>query len=153
MQKTEERTFAGENGSSVVAKTTQLPALRSFKLLARLSKLVGPALGSLKDIKLKADVAALVPALMRLSETLDPDEIEGLAVQVLEGTIVVTGGRAVPLQSIDAINGACAGDLMLLFRLMAFAVEVNFRDFFRGFSQTLGAKSAPAVVPLANPSV
>jgi len=158
VQKTEERTFTGEDGSSVLVKTTQLPALRSFRLLARLGKLMGPALGSLKGIKLKSDVASLVPALMRLSETLDPDEIESLASQVLEGTLVVSHGRAVPLQSVDQINGVCAGDLMLLFKLMAFAVEVNFRDFFRGFSQAVvpngppDAPDAPASVQPASHS-
>lgn len=137
MQKTEQRDFTDDEGL-IQAHSTQLPALRAFKLMTRLGKLLGPAMGQLKGVKLKAKADALLPVLTALFESLEPDEADGLAQQILEGTHVVAGGKAVTLNSAPAIDAVFGGRLLLMLRVMAFAVEVNYRDFFRGLAPSAG---------------
>lgn len=130
MQKQEERQFSDESGT-IIATTTQLPALRSFRLLTRLGKLMGPAIGRLKGVGLKSDMSALLPALMSLFDNLEPDDVDSLTLQILEGTVVEVGGRPTVLSSTEGVNRVFGGRLFLMFKVMVFAIEVNFRDFFR----------------------
>ena len=149
MQKCEERAFADEAGTLQV-KTTQLPALRAFRLLSRLGKLLGPSLGKLRGVGLKSDASALTPAIAALADSLDPDQIEALAVQILEGTLVVDGKQARTLNTAAAIDDVFGGRLMTMFKVMAFAIEVNFRDFFRALPVPTGA---PEIAPSPAPAL
>ncbi len=138
MQKTEQRDFTDDEGLLQV-HSTQLPALRAFKLMTRLGKLLGPSLAQLKGVKLKAKADALLPVLTTLFEALEPDEAESLAQQILEGTLVIAGGKSVTLNSQPAIDAVFGGRLLSMLRVMSFAVEVNYRDFFRGLAPGAGA--------------
>lgn len=145
MQKSIDRTFEDEQGK-LTCTTTQLPALQAFKLLAKLGKLMGPALGALKGVKLTQDKSKLVPALTTLLAGLDPDDSEALVVQILAGTIAIHGGKVVELKQ-AAIDSVFGGRLILLFQVMAFALEANFADFFRGLAPGGGEAPAPAESP------
>lgn len=131
MQRTEERVFTDAEGD-ITVKSTQHAALPAFRLMGRLGKLLTPALSQFKGVKFKSDVSSLAPVLAALFERLDPAESDSLAIQVLCNTLVVAGGKAVTLTSADAINQVFSGRLLSMFKVMAFAVEVNYKDFFLG---------------------
>lgn len=144
MQRTEDRTFTDEQGTLDV-KTTQLPAMRAFRLLNRLAKLVGGSLGALRGVGFKADVKHLAPILAELFDRLDPEETDALALQILGGTLVVANGKAVSLHNADAIDGVFGGRLMTMLKVLAFALEVNYKDFFHELLKVAGDAKPPAI--------
>lgn len=157
MQRTEERTFTDDDGTMLV-KTTQLPALRAFKLMARLGKLLSPSIGQLSGVKFGAKSDMLAPAFMALFERLDTSEVEDLSIKVLEGTLVVSDGAARTLSNAPAIDQVFGGRILTLVKVMAFAVEVNFRDFFRALAKEAAEKAAAkaaaeaTATPIAEPA-
>lgn len=157
MQKTESKEFTDDQGTLRV-QSMQLSALRAFRLMGRLGKLLGPALTQLKGVKFRGtNSAALLPALAALFESMDPEEAETLAVQVLEGTMVVHGDKFVTLNTVETINAVFGGRLMTMLKVMVFAAEVNFRDFFTTLTQPAEAGDAAPVAaadpaPPASPS-
>lgn len=121
-----------DSEGDILVKSTQHAALPAFRLMGRLGKLLTPALAGFKGIKFKSDVSSLAPVLAALFERLDPSESDSLAIQVLCNTLVVTGGKATTLATATDINNVFSGRLLAMFKVMAFAVEVNFKDFFLG---------------------
>lgn len=150
MQRCEDRIFTDEQGQLDV-KTTQLPAMRAYKLICRLAKLFGSSLDSLRGVGFKADVKNLLPVLTELFNNLDEDEAEKLALKILAGTLVVGNGKAVGLTSADAIDGVFSGRLLMMLKVMAFALEVNYRDFFRELLKTADGLKPPATPTPSNP--
>ncbi|MGN6103659.1 MAG: phage tail assembly chaperone [Kofleriaceae bacterium] len=116
--------------------TTQFPAVPAFTLFARLTKSVGPALGVVFSADPKSEIAALAPALSSTLQNLDPDVVTALAIDVLKSTSVIVntdgGAKNLTLNSHENINLAFMGRLPTMFRAIAFAVRVNFGDFFVG---------------------
>jgi hypothetical protein len=133
--KTQEKQIAGRR-----YVVTQLPATRAIKLLRRLGHVLGPALakavgssrGNLSIATL--DVGSLSDAVALLFDRLSESELEYLMRELLSTAQVLTDDKWVQLstglagtQPYDAIF---AGDLAGLFGCMAFAIEVNYGDFF-----------------------
>jgi hypothetical protein len=118
------------------------PVMRGLVLKARLLKLVAPALSQASALSnvtslAQADVGALAPALQALAAQIQPTELPGLISEVLACTTVIVRDSAGMLNQIDL----GLGDEMLqqvfssrsdldLFRVVAFALKVNFADFF-----------------------
>lgn len=138
--------------------TTQHGSTAAGVLLVKLMKIAGPAIGeiapllnaakggSLEDIA-ALDVKVLGPALMVLAEQLDAASFEKLLVDVLRGTIVIANdGNGQVKHDLSAgrqaIDAAFDGRLRDMFAVAAFALEVNFGDFFGGSGP--GAPSPPA---------
>lgn len=144
MQRTEDRVFTDDQGTMEV-KTTQLPAIRAFRLMNRLAKLVGGSLVGLRGVGFKADVKHLAPVLAELFDRLDPDEAEQLVLQILNATLVVSNGKAISLHNNDAIDGVFGGRLMTMLKVMAFALEVNYKDFFHELLKVAGDVKPPAI--------
>ncbi len=137
MLKSETRTIDG-----LEVTTTQLPVLRAFALFTKLGKVLAPALARAADLQLDPDmdVSALAPALGELFAQLDPADATQLAHDVLISTSVVADGRITELSQSGAIDLVFGGRFLAFLKTMAFAIEVNFRDFFDG---TLGSATLP----------
>lgn len=130
----------------------QLPARRSLRLIARLGKVLGPVLtrvaGILREGGKVGDlqVEKLAPVLGGLFEALPPAEAESLFEEILASTHVVKGGRPVPLWPVVDIE--LQGRTLDLFKVAAFALEVNYADFF----DALRAAAPPADEGSKSPS-
>jgi hypothetical protein len=129
--------------------TTKLPAMRSFKLLTRLVKAVGPAIGALMkldpDLQLESAGAELGGAFA----SIDANEAEALIPEIFSTTSVfisdATGGREMPLNKRENIDMVFSGPgLKVMFQALGFVLGVNYRDF--------GVGSAPAAPQPPNPS-
>lgn len=114
---------------------TPLPAMSQMKLLTRLLKSAGPSIGQLgaalkgigsaADLK-KLDVERLVPAIGALFSALEDAEVEHLTRALLESALVDNKGLW-PL-----FNNHFQGKMLSLFKLIGFALEVNYGDFSGG---------------------
>lgn len=126
------------------------------RLLARLVRHVGPALSKLRGIDVKnikdADIADFGPAVSGLFETLTPDEFDSLSVEILSRCSIAMPDDRGQLKLHDlskpaGIDDAFSGELKLMFKVMAFALEVNFGNFFDGFGRSDDADPGAAAVP------
>lgn len=116
----------------------QLPARRGMKLLNHLIRIAGPGLakaaGALKGGDLaKLDLAnidfgALGEALKSIFDGLPDVEFD----YVLDEMLAVTLLNEAPLKPV--FDAALQGRIGTVYKLLAFALEVNFRDFFGGLS-------------------
>lgn len=147
MIKTESKNIDGHE-----VKSTQLPAMRSLKLKARLGRVAGPAVkelgavaGDLADWKDDDDVdfEKLAPALMALAANLDDATVDELFPQILASTTIVKDNRQIELDSSENINNAFTGNLNLMFKVVAFALKVNFSDFLLGAVGDAAQSKAP----------
>lgn len=137
--KTESREF-GQHRITV----TQLPARRNMKLLRRLAAAFAPALGqaagpAMQAAKsggmtelMKMDLSGLGDAFERLFKTLDDESLDAIVYDPQCGALATaqidgTRGRTDLLPVIDNVVG---GDLLLLGKIVTFALGVHFADFF-----------------------
>src|SRR5690242_4438340 len=121
--KTDEKEIDG-----ILVKTVQLPAMRAFKLLARLVKAVGPALGVLTKLDPSAQLDAVAGELAGAFASLDADEAERLVPEILiKTTVFIPGerGGSEKLLTKERIDEMFTGRLMTLFRVLGFALQVN----------------------------
>lgn len=145
MLQTESRTIG-----STTYHVRQLGAGDARRLLVRLTKAVGPVLGAVleeaagssnvpvpKDAKGLAALSGFAVsrkgisrALQELSVRLTESDLE-FAVKLLGGTteIETDAGKQVPL-TLERQELHFAGRMGEMFRWLAFALEVNYRDFF-----------------------
>lgn len=110
-----------------------LPAMRQYKLLARIAKRLGPGLSKLaplmagKGVDLqKLDVGLLASAGASLFEALDENEAEAVLKELLE-TALMDGTPLMPV-----FNVALQGQMGTVLKLLGFGLEVNFGGFFAG---------------------
>lgn len=139
--KTEQRDIQG-----LAVTTTELPAMRSLKLLTKLGKVFGPLLASLPELKAnKLSNEAIATAIGVALGKLDEADVSTLTRDILASTRVQVdhekGPRVLDLNSEDRVNTVFEGKLDALLLTMAFALEVNFAAFFLGLR--------PGVVPPA----
>lgn len=139
-----------------VFQATQLPARRSLRLFARLGKVAAPviahltAVGQAKGAKknlLSMDVGSLVPVLQALFEALPPAEAESLFEEVLSSTAIIEAGKS-PIPLWPVVDSRLQGRTLDLFKVAAFALEVNYGDFLDAFRAATGASAAePSTSP------
>lgn len=134
MLKTEEQEIDGLRVS-----VTQFPAMYAFRLLARLAKSVGPAFSTLSAAGMDAELETIAPQLAAALTTLDPDECDRLAVEVLKCTSVWDDGKKIELADKARIDQVFSGRILTMFKVLGFALRVNFSDFAAGIG-----KQAPA---------
>ena len=116
-------------------KTKQLPAMRAFKLMARLVKAIGPAIGALAKLDPSTRVDAVTSELAGAFSTLDDQEAERLVPEILINTTVLTeDARGLSEKSLtkERIDEVFTGRLMTMFKVLGFALEVNYGDFIAG---------------------
>jgi len=134
--KTEEKEIDGLRFS-----VTQLPGMRGLRMSVRLGKLLGPALaraaGAATGGLASLDVSKLSGAVDALFEHLTEDEIESVTKALLESCLVTIEGKTGPLMPMfDTVMG---GKVATVYKLLRFAFEVNFGNFFGGLA-ALGAQ-------------
>jgi hypothetical protein len=109
---------------------TQLPAMRALKLFQRLGKTAGPALahGLASAATMvndeEPDLSGLAVAVGMLFDRLSESEVEGLTRELLASATY--DGSSMVMSNFDALF---QGELPSLFKLLAFALEVNFGNF------------------------
>ncbi len=116
------------NGREV--STTQFPVAIQSRLLPRLGKMIAPALTRVDGIVTSADVKSLGPAIAELFSHLDEKDAWDLQLAVLANTTIDTEGQKLKLASEAAVNLAFGADLLLLWDVVMFALEVNFGPLF-----------------------
>lgn len=132
----------GEHTYSV----SQLPARRALEMFGRLGKSLGPALfeaiarGGQVDPDADAMdlVAALAPALGSVFSRLPPGELTALADELLEPA--TCDGAPIKPQ----FDLLFQGQILALLRVLAFAVEVNYADFFDAGRALFAKRPEPA---------
>lgn len=126
--KDDERTIDG-----LRVKTSQFPAMRSFRLMAKLVKAIGPALGALTKLDPGTQIQDVGGELAGAFGAIDPDEAERLVPMILERTSVsIEDGKFMQLTSNGAIDLAFNGRLKTLFATLAFVLQMNYADFMPG---------------------
>lgn len=132
--------------------STQFPAMRALPLLGRLVKTIGPAIAVLSEAKLDSDMSELAAPIALALKDLDPNAVTALACEILASTSVILvgpqGAANIPLSSVENINIAFEGRLMTMFKVLGFAVKLNFADFFAGSAQS--AVALPVIAPPSN---
>lgn len=143
--KTERREIDG-----IALVSTQLPAMRSFRLLARLGRALAPAVGALRGVTLGMDATVLAPAIAAIFEHLGPDEAVTLALAALQSTVAIVDGKQVELTSETLLDIAFNGKPLALLGAVRFALEVNFADFFSAAAAASAAQSSEKVAAVAS---
>jgi hypothetical protein len=115
---------------------TQFPARQAIKLKIKLARIFGPGLAELlgsatgegKALS-ERDIpgSAFSSAFQRLAEAVDPDLFMSLIEEVLSSTRI--DGHEVDWAVMDQNY---AGDLGTLYRIVFFALRVNYSSFFEG---------------------
>jgi len=104
----------------------QLPCMASFRLMPDLMKVAAPVF---------EQQTSLVEAVATCVANLDADRLESLTLRLLVGVDVTKDGTKIDLNSSNAINRAFNGNLAALIETLAFALEVNYQDFFGEVSE------------------
>jgi hypothetical protein len=109
-----------------------LPAMRSFLLQPKIAPAVGAVFGALAPLAKGdmggADVEALAPLLGGFFAKLGPADLEEVVRTLLDGATM----DGTPLFSAagDTFNLRMQGRTLDTWKLLAFAVKVNYPDFF-----------------------
>lgn len=112
--------------------TSTFPARRAFKLLARLLKLAGPAIGGLKGVSLQTDLEDVLPAIGAALSDLDADGVSALALELLSMTQVNMAGTSVDFAREEAVDLVFSGRLRTYVDVLLWVVRWNFQDFLKG---------------------
>lgn len=121
---------------------TQFMAMKNFSLFAKLMRTIGPAVATLGASKGDADVMKVLPMALR---DVEPGDLTALALEVLAGTTANVDGANFSLSTSSAIDAVFSGrSLMTLIKAIAFAVKVNFSDFFDEAAVGGPAEAKPA---------
>lgn len=128
------KTARGERRATI----SQLPAMRSLRLLTRLGRVVGPSLAML----FKGDAEQVGKAVGELFSRLDENEIEHLVKELLfeAGARIEVDGNLLPVK--DVFAAEFAGDLGAVGSLIFAALEVNYRSFFVDLAARIPADKA-----------
>jgi hypothetical protein len=135
MFKTEERVIGG-----LTYKVSQLGAIKGREAFLRLFKCLGPMAGTLAN-KGEVDLAT---ALQRLEMT--AGDLAYFCDLFAEKTFVVLEDKRAPRLD-NVFDTYFAGKYLDMVQWLAFAVEVNFRDFW-GAAKERAAAAAPPSEPM-----
>lgn len=125
-QKSETRVF-----EDMAVTVQQLPATRGVKLSRKLMSVMAPVVGALQGLSLDKDVGALGDAVAKALDQFSEKDLDDLIRTLLETAKVETEGRIAPLMPL--FDGLFAGRILLVYKVVAFALEVNFADFLETF--------------------
>lgn len=144
---------------------SQISATRSVKLLARLGRVLGPALGQIAGLvegidpeksvaDQEIDLNAAGDVVRALFATLDDAEIDGLLRELFSN--VVAFGDAKDLGFVGAFDGNLrnidahfSGRVDSLFRVAFASLEVNYGSFFGALAALAPRRKGKAAAPVA----
>lgn len=122
---------------------TQLPAKRAMRLFHRLTQIGIPgfvqSLGGVVGSDSQIDFKSIGASLEGVMSKLDVEQFEGIRDELLYATLVDDK----PL--LQHMDGMFAGKISTIYKVMLFALEANYADFFdaaRGAFTGLGALGA-----------
>lgn len=122
-------------------KVTPLGAGRGARLLVKIAKAVGPALGkqlSAGKLTLDSDIG---PGLTELCERLDPDMLDELCKEFADTTTVETSPGKWP-QLKDSFDLHFSANYLAMFKWLAFCLRVNYGPL-AGLVQTVARAATP----------
>jgi hypothetical protein len=134
--KTEQRSIDGKNYI-----VTQFPAGRALRIWHRLVKLVGPALGTafggIKNddksiLDARFDFSVIGTAIEKLTGAMSEDEFHAFTLELLQMTS--QDGKEINKTTFDVLF---QGEIAHLFKVLAFVLEVNFKDFYSALAGKL----------------
>ena len=153
------------DGKQIVVLTH--PGRRLNQLKVRLVKLLGitllRALATLLDSAkpsqgsnlIKNAAAKFMESDIRLSEValafesmeqkLEPSEYESLIMEILAFASIKQGEKATPLCDAKVFDDVFAGNMLFMYKIIAFVIEVNFGDFFAVAATSLMKDAAGSV--------
>lgn len=120
-----EKTIGGS-----VFQVEKMPATEATRNLIKLTKILGPGLSRLSDLLSQSGGERDAAAMSAISEILmrsDAEELTAFIVQLAETARVKEGGSFM-----NVIYDIHLTDLSQAFELVAFVLQVNYRDFFAG---------------------
>ena len=128
MKNTETRTIDG-----VQFRVTQLGFSASRKALLRLSKSIGPALAEVLEAAESTKDVALAPALGRLVESVNEEDLDFFSQVFGESTSYSEDGERWPLLRKENQEILFTGRMLTFFKWLGFCIEVNYADFFDAY--------------------
>lgn len=137
MRETGEKMIQTVNGERLVV-VQQLPAMKAFKLLARLGRSVGPALA----LFAKGD-DGIEQGVRILFERVTPEELEGVTRELLAGAqIEMPGddGGPVRVDLLKVFDREFQGEMGSILAVVVHALSVNYANFF-GEAVALGKQA------------
>lgn len=108
---------------------TQLDGNRGGTLGVRMAQLVGPPIVNLVGAMEGNDISKVVDAAQTLISKVTPEEFERIKSEVLRGAQAKYNGEFTDVDS-KFIGEAFAGHPGSLYKLVGFALKVNFQNFF-----------------------
>jgi len=72
----------------------------------------------------------IAQAFESLEERLDPLEYESLIMEIFAFTNVQNGKKSIALSDPQAFDDIFSGNMLLMYKIIAYVIEVNFTDFF-----------------------
>lgn len=131
-------------------KVGQLPVDRALKLKHRIFKIAGPTLKSVGDAfgEGAADLGSLGDAVMKLTETSSGDDFVEMVNELLHNASRDGKDLAGKKWTI-----AFGGEMMVLYKVVMFAIEVNFGDFFDAGRSLIARLAAKMSSESKSPSI
>ncbi len=142
MRSTDTRTIDGFSYD-----VTQLPGMRGVRFLARLGRIVGPSLGglitSLQGGGLAgADLSAVAVSVGRLFIDLTENELEAICRELLGSATYRDPVTQKIVPVMDDFDLHFQGRAASVLKLLAFALEVNYGNFFDALRGAVTAQGA-----------
>jgi hypothetical protein len=135
---------------------TQFPARRGFKLKLTLAKKLLPGMSRLLDsgtplsqvMESNIGSGSVVSAIQAAVDSLDEEEAVKLIMELLSSTRRGTkDGRGGLEISEEILDMEYAGNYLALYKVIAYVLEVNYSDFFKGIGKVASTIVAPPVAP------
>lgn len=131
-----------------------LPAWQALEVSASLMRFAGPLVAGAAAAKGDKGLDAFGTAINATLSAMPPAELVALAKRLLAPCVITRpdGSRAELMRVFDL---EFQGRLLTVFKGLAFAVEVNYRDFFdalQGLEKVLRAKLRAAGLPIGPPA-
>lgn len=131
-----------------------LPAWNAVEVFQQLTRALVPALAGVAKAEGPEGLAALSGAVERMLTSLQPAQVLHLSKVLLAGARVVVNGQNVELLPIVDVH--FQRRTLALWKVLAFAVEVNFPDFLaplRGIAGRLAVRAKSALEPTPTASI
>jgi len=129
-------------------QVTQIAAMPSLDLLAKLGDLVGPAMAQIAGLLPgenspgQINAAALSPVVESIFQQIGKQGIRPVLSSILSCVVVWEEGKSLPLSDEKVVNGVFTGRLLTLAQVVRFSLEVNYGDFFELLRSVVGDKMA-----------
>lgn len=122
-------------------EVTQLSGFKALKMFRKLGSALGPALGELAqgfgekvDIDAPLEMRRMLPALgaaiPKLFSNVSEADLESITRGLLETTLVLNPENGKTSQLLPQFDVLMQGKVGTVFKLLAFAIQVNFGSFF-----------------------